>query len=263
MIKAAFFDIDGTLLPFGTTKFPESTRKTLDSLHKNGVKLFLCSGRPPIQFPLMGEEINNYPFDGMVLLNGQYCVDEKKESFYKLPIPKDALVNLATWLQKQPFPIMVMELDHSYSNVFNQNFHDYVMSIGKPELDIPIEPMTRMLEHDTYQICPYIGEEVDETFLSFAPGMKSARWSPDFADMIPEAGGKDVGMQKMLEHYGLTKEEAIAFGDGANDIPMLKYASIGVAMGNARENVKAIADYITTDADQDGIYNACMHYDLI
>ena len=61
----------------------------------------------------------------------------------------------------------------------------------------------------------------------------------------------------------MTKEEIIAFGDSDNDMDMLEFAEIGVAMGNAEVEVKAVADYVTTDIDEDGIWNACKHFELI
>ena len=70
-------------------------------------------------------------------------------------------------------------------------------------------------------------------------------------------------MKAILEHYGYTKEECMAFGDGGNDKTMLEYAGIGVAMGNAVDEVKEIADYITLSANDDGVYAALKHFDLI
>ena len=58
-------------------------------------------------------------------------------------------------------------------------------------------------------------------------------------------------------------EETIAFGDGGNDITMIEHAAIGVAMGNANKEVKEIADYITDDVDNNGIYNALKHFNII
>ena len=75
--------------------------------------------------------------------------------------------------------------------------------------------------------------------------------------------GKAFGIQKILEHYGYCRNECIAFGDGGNDIDMLQYAGIGVAMGNSKESVKAAADYITEDCDSDGVVSALLHFRLI
>lgn len=263
MIKAIFFDIDGTLLPFDTTSFPKSTKRALYELKERGVKIFICSGRPPIQFPALGEDFNAFPFDGYVLMNGQYCLDHEKKCFYKLPIPQTTLEKLIPWLQEQTFYSMIMEAGYSYSTKENVDYNEYVKRIGKPELTIKVDDLNRVFTHETFQISPYVEEKQDKEFLKHADGLKSARWAPHFADMIPENGGKDVGMQQMLAHYGILQEESMAFGDGANDIPMLKFASIGIAMGNAKNEVKEISDYITDDTDKNGIYNALKHFGIL
>ena len=86
--------------------------------------------------------------------------------------------------------------------------------------------------------------------------VRGVRWHPAFTDLIPADGGKAVGMQVMLEHFGWTKDNAIAFGDGGNDVDMLRFAGIGVAMGNATDEPKAAADYVTDSVDDAGIANA-------
>ena len=70
-------------------------------------------------------------------------------------------------------------------------------------------------------------------------------------------------MIHMLDYFGMDVSETMSFGDGGNDIPMLQYAHIGVAMGNATDNVKEIADYVTTSVDEDGIANALKHFGVI
>lgn len=69
--------------------------------------------------------------------------------------------------------------------------------------------------------------------------------------------------KKVLDFYHIKKEETMAFGDGHNDIDMLEYVHIGIAMGNANDEVKKHADDITDDIDQDGIYNALKKYHII
>jgi len=88
-------------------------------------------------------------------------------------------------------------------------------------------------------------------------------WHPDGWDVIAKGGGKQTAIRRYLAENGLTPEEAIAFGDGENDIGMLKLAGIGVAMGNAEGIVKEAADYVTTDIDDNGIENALKHFGLI
>ena len=92
---------------------------------------------------------------------------------------------------------------------------------------------------------------------------KITRWCPFGIDIISKTGGKVTGIKKMLEHYGITEQEIIAFGDAENDLDMIEFAGIGVAMGNAKDEVKAVADYVTTDVDENGIWNACKYFGLI
>ena len=264
MIKAVFFDIDGTLKGFNENELNDNTMFMLESLHQKGIKCFIATGRPPIQFKLLGERMNSFKWDGKVMLNGQYCVDENDEVFYKNPIKKETLEVLVPWLKENmKSSCSFMELDYSYDLNFNESMYNYLKSIGREKELPPIDDPLRALNHDTYQICPYIDEKEDEEFLKHAPGMKSVRWSKDFADMIPVDGGKPIGIQKMLEHYHLSREETMAFGDGGNDIEMLKFAQIGVAMGNASDKVKVEADYVTDECEKDGIYNALKHFEIL
>ena len=73
----------------------------------------------------------------------------------------------------------------------------------------------------------------------------------------------DHGVEMIAEYFGLTKDNVMCFGDGGNDISMLKYASIGVAMGNAADKVKDAANYVTTSIDDNGISNALKHFNII
>lgn len=93
--------------------------------------------------------------------------------------------------------------------------------------------------------------------------VRGVRWHPDFTDLIPADGGKAVGMQVVLEHFGWSRDNAIAFGDGGNDVDMLRFAGIGVAMGNATDEPKTVADYVTDSVDDAGISNALHHFEIL
>ncbi|XJR89701.1 HAD hydrolase family protein [Elizabethkingia anophelis] len=77
------------------------------------------------------------------------------------------------------------------------------------------------------------------------------------------ARSKQVGIEVFCKHYGIDVSQTMAFGDGGNDITMLKYVALGVAMGNANPEVKEIADYVTDDIDNDGILKALKHFEVI
>ncbi len=264
MIKAVFFDIDGTLISMKTRVMCQSTLDALYELKKKGIRLWIASGRPPVHLTLLAKEFNAFPWDGFVMMNGQYCYEADGTVFRKEPISDATLRSLVPWIKENcDYPVTFFELDHSYDIHFNQSMYDYLSSINRLDQMPECEDPERSYTHDTYQICPYISAEKDAEFLSHAPGLMSARWSPHFADMIAEGGGKPQGIKAALERYGIKREECMTFGDGGNDITMLEYAGTGVAMGNASDEVKKHADYITADCEDDGIFKAFKHFGLI
>ena len=93
--------------------------------------------------------------------------------------------------------------------------------------------------------------------------IKFTSWSSMATDMIPIDGGKPKGIEKYLEHTNTKLEETMAFGDGENDVDMLEYVNIGVAMGNANDVVKNSANYVTDDCDKEGIYKALVHFGIL
>ena len=95
------------------------------------------------------------------------------------------------------------------------------------------------------------------------PHCVSGRWHPAFTDITSIAADKGHGLQAMAEYLGLNLSETMAFGDGGNDLAIIKKAGIGVAMGNSKEGLKVAADYVTTSVDDDGIANALAHFKLI
>jgi hydroxymethylpyrimidine pyrophosphatase-like HAD family hydrolase len=82
-------------------------------------------------------------------------------------------------------------------------------------------------------------------------------------DIIPSDSGKGTGIRKILEHYRLTPEEAMAFGDGNNDVEMLQAVGTGIAMGNATQQLKAVADGICDPVSRDGVYHYCLQQGLL
>ncbi|MDY3677586.1 MAG: HAD hydrolase family protein, partial [Catenibacterium mitsuokai] len=95
------------------------------------------------------------------------------------------------------------------------------------------------------------------------PHCKETQWNPQAVDIIPATGGKQNGIHEVLKYYSIDQSETMSFGDGKNDIDMFDYTEISVAMGNAGDDVKKAADYVTDDIDEDGLYNALKHFEII
>ncbi|MBC8612036.1 Cof-type HAD-IIB family hydrolase [Massilimaliae timonensis] len=261
MIKAVFFDIDGTLLSFHTHQMPQSTRTALEQLQEKGIKLFVASGRSPRALA-EAEHLLRFSFDGCVLLNGQYCI-AGSQVIHELPLSTATLQASIPYMKQRQIACEFVELDYTYLNHVNQKVLELRSFLGPTVSQPPVDDTGRTLSHTTYQLCAYISQQEESGFLTHVPNCRLARWNPLFVDVIHELGGKAVGLQKMLEHFGLSREECMAFGDGGNDIEMLRFAKIGVAMGNAGAPVKEAADYVTSDTDHDGIFSALCHFGLI
>ena len=128
---------------------------------------------------------------------------------------------------------------------------------------------TSIPQIDTYSgetVCMgglYCTKEQEADIREKIPGCSITRWSRFGIDVLPGSGDKVAGIRKYLALQGISHEETIAFGDGENDIGMLQYAGIGVALGNAGEEVKAAADYVTADIDDDGVWKALEHFHII
>jgi Cof subfamily protein (haloacid dehalogenase superfamily) len=127
----------------------------------------------------------------------------------------------------------------------------------------PIVPAREFLNKEIFQLTAFFPIEQEEEIMKYLPDCVATRWYPTFADVVARGVDKSVGLEKVREYFGLAVDEIMALGDGGNDISMLKYAGIGVAMDNANEEVKQAADYITTSVDDDGVGNALRYFGVI
>ena len=262
-IKAAFFDIDGTLLSFATRRVPASAVRALEGMRAAGIRLFIASGRPPMYLGPLRAELD-FRFDGYVLTNGQCCTDAEGVPFYNRALPAGSVPALLRWLEEHPDVVCTFcEEDYVYDNRHSEAVDARCRASGMGLPHHPIEDPARALTHVTYQLNAYMPPALDAPFAAAVPGFRAVRWNEVFADVIPADGGKTEGMARMLARFGLTPAESIAFGDGGNDIEMLCAAGIGVAMGNAAPAVQAAADYVTASVDEDGIWKAVQHFRLL
>lgn len=256
MIKAAFFDIDGTMFSHTIHAIPESTRNAVHLLREKGVKVFIATGRSLSETKRV--PLGDMKFDGYVTLNGQICLDAAENILSEAPITGEDGEYLIDAFVNKKIPLAIVEKERIYINYID----DSVIRAQK-SVEIPLLPLGEYQGAPIYQFIGYMNREETEKFAQKIPNCKITRWYDEGIDIISKDGGKANGIQKVLEVYGFTREETIAFGDSDNDMEMLEFAGIGVAMGNAVECVKEAADYVTTDIDQDGIWNACRHLGLI
>ena len=258
MIKAVFFDIDGTLVSFKTHRISPAVLDGLRRLQEKGIKLFIATGR---QREAAEGAVGVFPFDGYITVSGQFCF-AGDQVLWDNPIPPDSARQLIGLLERSGSPCVFLEGMESHT--VNP---DARLNLFPEQLNIPIPPaipLREMLGRRFYQaVAFYTREEQQAAGADFFPGLNALRWHPAFVDVVAPGGGKDHGMDVILDHFGIDLSETMAFGDGENDLPMLRHARVGVAMGNAEECVKAEADYVTGSVDEDGILTALEHFGLL
>ena len=258
MIKAVFFDVDGTLLSHKTNSVPDSARRALGALREKGILIFLATGRHISMLQRM-QPLEGLRFDGIVSLNGQYCRNEQG-IIYHCPIAPADIAILLDFLKENPHPCILVEEDRMYINFHNDLVEKVQAAIHS---DMPeLGDLNRGYTHPIYQAILYMSEE-DQRKLPPMPGIRLTSWTLGGADLIPATGGKAAGIAKVLQHYGIDKSETMAFGDGQNDVDMFRAVGTAVAMGNACREAKEAAHYITDPVDEDGIYNALKHFGIL
>lgn len=260
MIKAIFFDIDGTLLSFKTHQVPDSTRQAFQLLKEKDIKVFVSTGRSFNQL----EHIRYLDFDGFITFNGGYCVTKDEQVIYKNNIIQKDIRSLLDYAKHHP------QLTFSFMSDKEISLNQVTPEVLKMYQQVNVNtPPIRNYENNfdlesVMQINVFINPEQEAEFMeNVMPNSVASRWTPIFADVNPMGQSKKVGIDVFLEHFGIALSETMSFGDGGNDITMLAHTQIGIAMGNANPEVKEIADYITDDVDSNGIWNALKHFEVI
>ncbi|WP_304682176.1 Cof-type HAD-IIB family hydrolase [Lactobacillus taiwanensis] len=256
MVKTIFFDVDGTLVSHKTDSVPESTRKALKLLHENGYKLVLATGRDMSQLKKL--PVKDLKFDGYLTMNGQLCLDGDGKEIFGNPIDEVDTEKMIELIKEKRVPITTIGKEGPYINFVT----DQVVAAQKA-VSSKVAPIGKYHGEEVYQFIAYGDRNELKTLVDELPNCKLSWWNEYAVDIISKNGGKLAGIKKYLELQNQTLDDAMAFGDGENDLEMLKAVKVGVAMGNGEEHVKQTANYVTSDIDEDGIYNACKHYKLI
>ena len=257
MVKAIFFDVDGTLVSINTREALPSTIEALKKLREKGIKLFIATGRAMA----MLKGVVDFEFDGYITLNGQQCYDDKGNILYEKSLDNADLKKMVEYVNKEKIACYFVGNNDIYCNLRNEHIDrlEYDIKIIKlPVKDVIIDEDTRI-----YQVSPCATPKQEEVIKSIMKNSQSTRWNTYFCDIYPEDGTKINGIERVCEKIGIDIEDTMAFGDSFNDVEMLDGVAISVAMGNADEDVKTHADYVTLDADSDGICHALRHYNLI
>lgn len=255
-IRIIFFDIDGTLVDPRTGKISPMTFQALQRLRERGMRLCICTGRAPSSLP----DFDEMQFDAFCTFNGSLCYAGDQVIFSN-PLPKEDVARVMKNAAALGRPVTVATRRRLAANGYDEDLADYYR-LADRELTVA-EDFDQALCEDIYQIMLGCRAKDHPAIIQGAPGVKPAISWDRAVDIIPINSGKATAIAETLRFFGLTASEAMAFGDGQNDVTMLQSVGFGVAMGNAAEQLKAVADDVCGDVAQDGIYHYCLDHGLI
>ena len=254
--KIIFFDIDGTLIDMKTKQITERMLDTLRRLRERGILLGIATGRAPMALP----HFEGIDFDVFLTFNGSYCCAGEQTIYSNCLLAED-IQTIRENAAAMDRPIAVATKNRMAANGREPDLEEYY-GFAKLRLEVA-DDFDKVAQEEVYQILAGCRKEDYPRMMKNVKAAKITSWWERAVDIIPATGGKGIGISKVLEYYQLDRSQAMAFGDGNNDIEMLQAVGTGVAMANASEELKAVADEICGDVAEDGIYHYCLQKGLI
>lgn len=256
--KILVLDLDGTLTN-SEKKITPPTRKALMEMQEAGHIIVLASGRPTPGVTPVAEELELARYGGYILsYNGgniTRCSDG--EVLYRQTLPDDIVPELFAMADELGIGMMTYNSRGIVANMHNDEFMELESFITHLEIahyDMPSEHIGTSVNKCLGTAPVEIAPEIEKKFAEkFGDRISVSRSEAFFIELVPMGIDKAASLARLCEILGMTKEDMIACGDGFNDISMIEYAGIGVAMANAQEPVKQAADYITLSNDEDGV----------
>ena len=272
--KHVFLDIDGTLVGYDS-KIPDSALKALQIAQANGHKMIISSGRAYCM--IYKELLDTVDFDG-IISSGGACVMVDGKVIYESYIEGEDLAFVIDYFRANGINYLLMSKNDIYAEpVFNKYVLPGMIKAGYNKdlveqaygTNIEVEDIrcVKGCNKLAYFTSPFrpekIASDLEGRFYVVDFSVGKTEKSNFFGEMNNGGVNKALGIDKYLEYVGGSIEDTVAIGDSANDLEMLEHAGVSVAMGNGTEAAKASADFVTTDVDKDGIYNAFVKLGLI
>lgn len=259
--KILALDIDGTLV---TTEkeVTSKVKSAVNQLQDNNIPVLIASGRPLEGILLVAKKIDFTTKGGYILaFNGGKIVEAKtKEVVYSQSIEKEYIGEICDFARENNLTILTYKDGKIITTDATDEFLEIEARINKMEV-VQVDNLEEAAPDspDKFLLVgkPEIMEKkVVQMSEQFKGRLNIFRSEPFFIEVVPMGIDKAKSLDVLLRKLGLTKDELVACGDGRNDVTMIDYAGMGVAMDNACEEVKAVANYITSSNDEDGVAKA-------
>lgn len=275
--KIIFIDVDGTLLDY-ENKLPESADYAIKEARKRGHKVYICTGRSEGE---VYDYIWDIGLDGMIGGNGSYVKDGDTVVLDQ-HITREQEKHIVDWLHERKLEFYLeansgLYASENFEERGNPTISEYCKRKGKENADqlkvkdiFPEMIYGADLYRDDINKVSFILESYQDHLDSIEefPDLKAGTWGGAgeialFGDLGVKGITKANAIDHLLKHLNASIEDTFAFGDAKVDIDMLQYCNVGIAMGSGGEECKAAADYVTSDVDDDGLYNAFVNFELI
>ncbi|MDM5238868.1 HAD family hydrolase [Bacillus cereus] len=258
MYKVVFFDVDGTLLSEIDRSMHESTKEAIQRLIDKGIHVVVTTGRPySLCSQFKGLGVNTF-----ISANGAHIKCEETV-IHKSVLSSEIVHDISGFAELHGHGISYFTEDFAMNGMASDN--ERVIQALNETLNLGKYPeKSRSFSEEVYCLCLYADEIEAQKFFERYPTLTFERFHGYVMNVLEDNKvSKLTAIQKILEHLKICKSEAIAFGDGGNDIEMLQYVGLGIAMGNGREELKKKADYVTKKSSEGGILFALEKFNVI
>ncbi|PEX86400.1 Cof-type HAD-IIB family hydrolase [Bacillus cereus] len=258
MYKVVFFDVDGTLLSEIDRSMHESTKEAIQRLIDKGIHVVVTTGRPySLCSQFKGLGVNKF-----ISANGAHIKCEETV-IHKSVLSSEIVHDISGFAELHGHGISYFTEDFAMNGIASNE--ERVMRALNETLNLEQYPdKIRNLSEEVYCICLYADETEAQKFIENYPMLTFDRFHSYVINILEDSNvSKLTAIEKVLEHLKICKSEAIAFGDGGNDIEMLQYVGLGIAMGNGREELKESADFVTKKSSEGGISFALKELGII
>ncbi|MEK4564371.1 Cof-type HAD-IIB family hydrolase [Alkalihalobacillus sp. FSL R5-0424] len=256
MHKIVFFDVDGTLTDHRDGTIPVNTQHTVRALINRGIHVVAATGRPLS----MCNQLISLGIQTFITANGAY-VKHKETVIHKNVLDSNVLRDVHDYAKYHDSGLLFFTEGLSMNGVKNDRIqtalYETLLLNDYPEHDPLIH------EKDVYLMCLYEDQAGSKHFEERFPELTFSRWHSSICNVLQEDVDKSIAIKNVLSYFGIKASEAIAFGDGSNDIEMIKTVGTGIAMGNGNDQLKSIADFVTTSSTEDGITLALQKYGIL
>ena len=257
MIKIIFFDIDSTCYYHKNKEIPQSTQLAFKLLKKQGFKIAICTSRAYEEMVMLPDSFFSI-MDGIITCaGGNIYVNNKK--IKSNIIDNKQCIDAINYMDNHDMTYRWLSddgqchLNRSEKKIDDLFFRLYQMVPSVKKYNN--ESLTHLLFYT------YDGESKNKVTSILSNACHTDLGSAN--EVQANNVDKSYGIKYLANYYGYSIDECAAFGDSNNDYSMIRDAKIGIAMGNACDNLKQVADYVTDNIENDGLYNACLKYGWI